>query len=334
MYICVLSSPPDADDIPYDPSSYFKNYKWEHFIPSPNNFKSEIDALNEKGVDIFVNLCDGTPDDELSGIGLVNYFEEKSLAFTGAGSKFFDPTRLEMKQAAMIANVPVPGSMFVHQEEDLLNFDHNLNFPLLVKPPHGYASVGLSRDSRVDDFAGLKFQTNKTISRFGGALIEEFVEGREFTTLIAENANDKNNPVTFRPVEFKFPPGESFKHYDMKWKEYDLMSVYPVTDHEIENKLRELTRRQFLAMDGVGYARCDFRMSNKGELLLLEINPNCGIFYPPNDPGSADFILLNDPLGHTGFLKLILESALKRKRENQTARSMTKMQIPSEEEIS
>lgn len=333
MYICVLSSPPDPDDIPYDPSSYFRQYKWEHFIPSPVNFKSEIDQLIDKGVDIFVNLCDGTPDDELSGIGLVNYFEKKGVAFTGAGSKFFDPTRSEMKHAARQADVPVPGSMIIQKVQDILNLDHNLHFPLLIKPPHGYASVGLSRESRVDDFNSLNSQAQITISRFGGALIEEFIEGREFTSLIAENAKDYNNPITFQPVEFRFPPGESFKHYDMKWKEYDLMSVYPVTETEISNKLRELTRRQFLAMNGIGYARCDFRMNEKGEIFLLEINPNCGIFYPPHDPGSADFILLNDPLGHEGFLKLILESALKRKNEFQLSRSITKMQVPTEGQI-
>ena len=219
MHICVLSSPPDKDDIPYDPSSYFLHLNWEHYTPHPENYKQEIDALIEKGVDIFVNLCDGTPDDDLSGIGLVNFLEERGVAFTGANSQFFDPTRREMKLAAKNANVPIPGSFFVDQITDLTSFDHQLNFPLLVKPPNGYASVGLSRDSRVDDFDSMKTQTEKILSRFNGALIEEFIEGREFTTLIAENSEYIDKPITFQPVEFKFPPGESFKHYDMKWKE-------------------------------------------------------------------------------------------------------------------
>ncbi len=313
MHICVLSSLPDPDDVPYDPSSYFIHLKWEHFNPNPENFKNEIDQLVIKGVDVFVNLCDGTPDDELSGIGLVSYLEERGVAFTGAGSKFFDPSRLEMKQAAFKANVPIPGTHFVNQIQDLDSLNHNMRFPLLVKPPNGYASVGLSRDSRVTDFVSLQNQTTQILNRFGGALIEEFIEGREFTTLIAENSSDPDAPVTFQPVEFNFPPGESFKHYDMKWKEYDMMSVHPVREKEIDEQLRDFTRRQFLAMQGTGYARCDFRMNQNGELFLLEINPNCGVFYPPDEPGSADFILINDPLGHSGFLDLILSCALKRK---------------------
>jgi D-alanine-D-alanine ligase len=175
--------------------------------------------------------------------------------------------------------------------------------------------VGLTRDSRVDDFAALKVQVDQTLSNYGGALVEEFIEGREFTTLIAENSDDHDNPVTFQPVEFKFPPGENFKHFDMKWKEYERMSVCPVCEVEIDRQLRELTKLQFIAMNGNGYARCDFRMNNDGKLFLLEINPNCGIFYPPNEPGSADFILVNDPLGHQGFLDLILKSAIMKKRQ-------------------
>jgi D-alanine-D-alanine ligase len=314
MLICVLSSQPDPDDIAYDPSSYFKGYQWEHFIPHPKNYKSEIDHLIEIGFDVFVNLCDGTPDDELSGIGLVKYLEEKGVAFTGAGVSFFDPSRFEMKLAATCAGVPIPGSQFINQPQDFYNFNNDLHFPLLVKPPHGYASVGLTRDSRVENFDALQIQVKNTISQYGGVLIEEFIEGREFTTLIAENPNDYDKPITFHPIEFKFPSGEKFKHFDMKWKEYDQMSVCPVSDADIDRRLRELTKRQFLSMNGNGYARCDFRMNDSGELFLLEINPNCGIFYPPNEPGSADFILINDHLGHSGFLDLIIRSALKRKK--------------------
>jgi D-alanine-D-alanine ligase len=323
MHICVLSSPPDPDDLPYDPSAYFTNYHWEHFTPHYLKYKEEIQQLIEKGVDVFVNLCDGTPDDELSGIGLVTYLEACGVAFTGANSAFFDPTRLEMKAAARQAGVPIPGSLFINSLEDLEHFDSQLAYPLLVKPPHGYASIGLTRASRVMNFSEVETQTRLMVARFGGALIEEFIEGREFTTLIAENPADPTRPVAFQPIEFRFPAGESFKHYDMKWKEYEHMSVYPVDDPKIATQLRELTSRQFLAMHGNGYARCDFRMNARGELFLLEINPNCGIFYPPHEPGSADFILLNDPLGHAGFLDLILRGAQKRQkaqdRENQTS---------------
>jgi hypothetical protein len=35
------------------------------------------------------------------------------------------------------------------------------------------------------------------IKEYGGALIEEFIDGREFTVLVAENPKDRNNPISF-----------------------------------------------------------------------------------------------------------------------------------------
>lgn len=58
------------------------------------------------------------------------------------------------------------------------------------------------------------------IDDYSGALIEEFIEGKEFSALVIENWQDKNNPFVL-PVECKFQNNESFKHFDLKWKEYD-----------------------------------------------------------------------------------------------------------------
>ena len=91
------------------------------------------------------------------------------------------------------------------------------------------------------------------------------------------------------------------------------MNLAPVKEPRIERVLRDQTTRLFRAMDGNGYARCDYRMAADGTIYMLEINPNCGIFYSPEEPGSADFSLIHDPVyNHQKFLKLIIRSAKKR----------------------
>jgi D-alanine-D-alanine ligase len=215
----------------------------------------------------------------------------------------------------------------VDRVEDVERVSKRLRFPVLVKPPHGYASVGITRESRCENLEQLKVQTGREIEGFGRALLEEFIEGREFTCLIAENPDDPNNPITFKPVEFMFPAGESFKHYNMKWVEYEQMSVAPVNDARIEKVLREQTTRLFKSMNGNGYARCDYRMDADGTIYMLEINPNCGIFYAPNEPGSADFCLIHDPAySHHKFLKLIIRSA-KNRQDNMLASRRAKRQV-------
>ena len=312
MHICVLASLPDDNDIPYDPSAYMNGYRWKRHLVQPVDVEKQIRDLMDEGVDTFINLCDGTPDDQLSGIALVHALEKYNAAFTGADSKFFDPTRDEMKNAARRVSVPTPNWMFVNRVEDAEKIVKRLKFPMLVKPPHGYASVGIRRNSRVETIEQLREQLKLEINEFGRALIEEFIEGREFTCLIAENPDDPKNPLTFTPVEFIFPSGESFKHYDMKWVEYEKMSVAVVSEPKIQKTLRQQTMRVFKELGGNGYARCDYRMDASGTVYMLEINPNCGIFYPPHEPGSADFSLLNDPTDHTKFMQLIIRNAKNR----------------------
>ena len=58
-------------------------------------------------------------------------------------------------------------------------------------------------------------------------------------------------------------------------------------------------------------------MDAHGELFMLEINPQGAVFYPPEAPGMADYILRYDKRGHDGFIDLLFRSALARhKRKN------------------
>ena len=335
MYICVLSTIPDENDPPYDPSSHMNGFRWKHYLVDPREVEKQIRGLVDEGVQVFVNLCDGTPDDPVSGIGLVRTMEKLGVAFTGADSKFFDPTRQQMKAAARRAGVPVPDWMIANKMQDLERISKRLRFPMLVKPPHGYSSVGLTRASRVEDMAQLRQQLELAIREYDAALIEEFIEGREFTCLIADNPDDRSRPITFKPVEFRFPAGETFKHYDMKWVDWGKMSVVPVKDARIDSILRAQTSRVFQSLEGNGYARCDFRMDSGGTLYMLEINPNCGIFYPLTEPGSADFCLMNDTIDHQRFLKLIIRAAQGRQArmlaERKLRRGVRKNRVDVEE---
>ena len=315
MYICVLSSLPEENDPPYDPSPHLEGRKWRHHVVQNTDVEEQIRSLMDDGVDVFINLCDGTPDEPVAGIKLVKTLEKLGAAFTGADSTCFDPTRQEMKRVAARVGVPTPASTFVKSMADVERAARTLRFPMLVKPAHGFASFGIRKESRVTNVEDLKTQAAITMKNDGRALIEEFIEGREFTCLAADNPDDPAHPMTFQPVEFVFPEGESFKHYNMKWVDYDKMRVAVLDNAEYDKRVRDYTLRVFQAFGASGYARCDFRLGKDGEIYMLEINPNCGIFYPPFDPGSADFSLLNDPIGHQGFMDLIIRSALKRQAE-------------------
>ena len=128
--------------------------------------------------------------------------------------------------------------LLARNDEDVERAAETLRFPLFVKHYSSYASVDISRRSRVVTPAGLRIQARKIISRHGAALIEEYIDGIECTVLVAENPDDPEHPTTYTPAQYRFPEGESFKHSDLKWVDYDGLSSFAVPDPVLAQKLR------------------------------------------------------------------------------------------------
>jgi len=319
MKICILESAYESSDSPMkyhdlesSPEAYFKGYEIEQHLLHKKTAVRRVTELASHGFDIFVNLCDGSWDEDRAGIEVVQALERLNVPFTGAGSSFYDPSRSLMKMVCRYYGVRVPGHVIITGLEGLKSETRHLQYPLIVKHPNSYSSIGLTSSSVVENHEQLLEQSRIMIGQFGHAMVEEFIEGREFTVLVAENPEDPDNPVTYEPLEFLFPPGESFKHFNLKWINYNGMKTKPVEDRLLAGQLMFASRSLFRGLNGTGYGRCDLRVNEKNEAYMLEINPNCGIFYPPEAEGSADLILLNDERGHGHFVGLILKSAMKR----------------------
>lgn len=312
MRICVLCSAPGLDGEAYrrDPSVHLPEHSWETHTLTRAGAAREVRALARRGFDVFVNLCDGAIGEDRAGVEVVQTLQQLGVAYTGADEAFYEPTREAMKAACRARGVATPRAVFAGDLAAAARAAEVLRFPMIVKHPCSYSSVGMTRASRVEDRGQLLAQAARTIACYGRALIEEFIEGREFTVLVAENPEDPREPIAFVPAEFGFPAGECFKHHDLKWIDYHQMTWSPVECPRLAARLQDISRKQFLGLGGRSYGRCDIRMDARGELYMLEINPNCGVFYAPEDPGSADVILMADRAGHRGFLELILRAAL------------------------
>jgi D-alanine-D-alanine ligase len=316
--VCLLTTqdldadPFPADDWPCDPRPFLPDSDWDVAVLEKATSVERVTELVEKGYDLFFNLCDGAADQDIPGIEVVQTLEALDVPFTGATSVFYEPSREEMKRACRAQGIATPAHVLAHGESDVERAAETLRFPLFVKHYSSYASVDLSRISRVRTPAGLRRQARKIMSRHGAALIEEYIEGIECTVLVSENPEDPRRPTTYQPLQYRFPPGESFKHAKIKWVDYDDLAATPVTDSALETRLRDESARFFLELQGASFGRCDIRVDGDGRPHMLEINPNCGVYYPPTAPGSADLCLAHDPAGHEGFTRRIVEAAFRR----------------------
>ncbi len=306
------ADPFPENDWPCDPRPFLPEAEWHVEVLEKPTAVAQVTELAHNGFDLFFNLCDGAADEDRPGIEVVQALERLRVPFTGATSSFYEPTREQMKRACLSEGIATPRYVLAREAGDVEHAAETLRFPLFVKHPSSYASVSLSRRSRVRTPAGLRQQARKIMSRYGAALIEEFVDGIECTVLVAENPDDPRAPKTYTPMQYRFPKGESFKHEDMKWVDYDALSSFPVEDPELDARLRDVAARFFVALGGASFGRCDLRVDRDGTPFMLEINPNCGVYYPVTDPGSADLCLAQDPEGHAGFTRQIVEAALRR----------------------
>jgi D-alanine-D-alanine ligase-like ATP-grasp enzyme len=318
MRICLLTDqeldadPFDPDDWPCDPRPWLPEDDWTLLTLQKERAVAQVIDAHRDGYDVFFNLCDGAWDEGRVGIEVVQTLEWLDVPFTGADSEFYEPTREAMKRVCHAWDIDTPAYVIARTAEDVERAADTLRLPLFVKHPSSYASNGLTRASRVETAEALRTQAAATIGPYGAALIEEFVEGTECTVLVGENGDDPSCPFVYQPIRYRFPPGESFKHYELKWVNYGGLDAKPVDDPGLEGRLRGAAADFFVGMRGAGFGRCDLRVDRDGRPFMLEINPNCGIYYPPTDPGSADICLAHDPVGHAGFTRRLVAAAFAR----------------------
>ena len=291
MRACVLY---DDETWGFTPAEFIAHYpcEWEMITLSRPVFDKLKAIRDQNRFDVFFNLCDGASDEDYPGLDVVQAMEELNMPFTGSDSKFYDQTREEMQSAAETYRVGFAKGYHVTNEDDLDSLVENLHFPLMVKHPKSYSSIEMTRDSRV----------------------EEFIVGREYNVFVVDNPDDLSNPFVYPPTELIFPPGDDFWHTDIKWDYSVPFEFREVKDPFLYSRLQEAGRQMYLAAGGTGYGRCDVRVNEQGGIYILEINANCGILYPPEEYGPADYMILYDKDGYYGFFDRIFRSAIARQK--------------------
>lgn len=324
MKICVLQ--PDysvsaVDYRHYDPprnlSALLSDHHVDHVALSKLTTWRQLKRLSHDGYDIFINLCEGYLDWDVPSIDVIDSLERLQLPYTGPPSHLYDPSKPLMKYVAYTAEVQTPASVVVVDTATAHAAAGRLRFPLFVKPSHAGDSLGIDDQSLVANEAALLAKVAATLNDFDELLVEEYVDGREFTVLVLASNDLGGTCRAFAPVEFRFPEGSHFKTYALKTSELHPSANVPVTDLVLRDQLQDAARRVFTAFGGVGYARLDFRMNEAGDLFFLDINFTCSVFYRDGYEGSTDYILLHDGVGQAGFAQLIIDEGLARHRRRQ-----------------
>ena len=288
----------------------------DHILLNKLSTYQQLKQLKDQQYDIYINLCEGYLEWKVPSIDVITSLDLLDLPYTGPTANLYDPTKAIMKYLAFCESVKTPAHIVIESKEEIDMLPGNLQFPLFVKPAKAGDSLGVDDQSKANNIEDLKKKVLSILDEFGSALVEEYIDGREFTVLVCGNEDGKTC-TSFKPVEYIFPEGFTFKTYALKTSELHPNANIGVEDKELATQLKSIAEQVFLSFNGVGYARMDFRMNNKGELFFLEINFTCSVFYADGYEGSADYILKYDGVGKRGFLERIIIEGMARHQRKQ-----------------
>ncbi len=284
---------------------------------------------------IVINLCDGDELNGIPGISVIYTLEKYGLIYTGSDDYFYDITtsKIPMKEAFDAHRVPTPAWKVIAPEQtDGAAAFSQIGKVLIVKPAISAGSMGLSVknvvsnetefssviQSMLDGYRGWKLDT-------GGIFVEEFVKGREFTTLVVGSSTDTETlhcyPAVERVFHSSLPEKEQFLSFDRLWETYDneaqlpdkgFLYNYREPDPALVRELERISLQAFQSVGGMGYGRLDIRMDkDTGKFYVLEVNAQCGLSEDENYT-SIGAILRFAKKSFTYLIIEIIEDALKR----------------------
>jgi D-alanine-D-alanine ligase len=248
-------------------------------VPLQRSLPHFLGRLRELNPDALINLCEGFYGRPQWESNVAGVFELLGLSYTGNASKTlaFCQDKYKAKAVLKAAGLPTAPSQLMFTGEEPLE----LRFPLIVKPNAEDASLGIYPDSVVRDEAGLRERVRRCLENYGRpALVEAFIDGREFNVSVLENGAVKPLPVS--EIDFSAMPKDlpRILGYEAKWFEDDPLyqKTPPVCPAAIDDGTREtlqgLAGAAFRTMGCRDYARVDFRMDTRGRPFILEVNPN------------------------------------------------------------
>lgn len=227
---------------------------------------------------------------------VVSYLELLRVSYTGCNPRGLMLARDKVlsKKLFSFHRIPFPEFMVVPQGRTVKR-PSRLSFPLIVKSVTEEASLGISQASIVQDDDKLKERVSFIHNSVGtGALIEQYIEGREFYVGLMGNGHLHAFPV-WELIMDKLPDdARRIATERVKWSR-TYQDKYGIRSGEAKNlpdgkagEIQHLAKRVYRALGLSGYARIDLRMDAEGNTYVLEANPNPQIAHDEDFADAAE----------------------------------------------
>jgi D-alanine-D-alanine ligase len=232
--------------------------------------------------DLVFNLLEMFGNDVCGDVSIVGVLDALSMKYTGSGpgELYLAQNKAITKKLLAFHGIRFPNFAVFGRDADL-EIGGNLRLPLFVKPLRMDASIGIDAGGLVHDSKALM----KRVSLIHGecqdsALAEEYIEGREFYVGILGN----QRPTAFPPIEMDFsklPDGkphvlDAKAKFEKGTVEYEgTNAVLADVPSELRARLQQVSIDAYRAVGVRDYGRVDLRLTESGDIYVLEVNASC-----------------------------------------------------------
>jgi D-alanine-D-alanine ligase len=239
-------------------------------------------ALAKCSSDLIFNLTESYAGDDTKEMHVTAFLDMLEIPYTGAGPHAHILAQDKSIAKKMFAFYGIQSPYFATSYRGSIDHAHDIAFPLIVKPTSEDGSIGIGADAVVNSVKELMERVSYIQTEFDSpALIEEYIEGREIYAAILGSYESAHALPLVELDLSKLPKGvPRIASQDVKFEReteaYKLTksAIAEDLDEETEAKLIEIAVKAYRAVKLRDYGRIDMRLSSKGDVYVIEANPN------------------------------------------------------------
>jgi D-alanine-D-alanine ligase len=278
--------------------------------------KAVFDKVDAFKPEVVFNLCETFFSDRAHEPNIPALLELMKVPYTGAGPDALMLCKDKALAKKLLAYHRIRVARFVvSPRERPLRRLGRFAYPAFVKPIGEESSDGIARASLAKNEDEAIERARFLHERFeSDALVEEYIDGRELYLGVLGN----KRLTVFPPREIFFgePPQDDaprFATAKAKWddayrKKWKIRNgpAGPLLPG-LERRLAELARRVYRVLNIRGLGRIDVRLTQDGEVVVMEANPNPSLAKDDDFAQAAGQV----GIGYEALIQRILENALK-----------------------
>jgi D-alanine-D-alanine ligase len=238
-------------------------------------------GLGKADCDLVFNLVESFADDDTADFKIAAFLELLGKKYTGTGTHGLLLAQDKAVAKKIFAFHGIHTPTFAKSFRGRLDFSHDLQFPVIVKPAREDGSIGIEFSAVVSSIRELMERMDWLHANFNSpVLIEEYIDGREMYVGVIGNDNPEALPVVELDLS-KLPDGTpKIAAAEVKWgkgtKAYRDTKSAIATDvpDEITATLQQTAVAAFQALELRDYGRVDMRLQADGTVHVIEVNPN------------------------------------------------------------